>query len=319
MTKKNKDTKDTLQSKKIEGERILHVDSHTLHLTHPDKVYFPEDKLTKGDVIDYYHVIYKYIGPYLNDRPESLRRQPNGISDEGFFQKDMDSAPPSWVKTRVIHSETEDRNLNYMICNDQATLLYMINLGCIEINPWFSRINHLDNPDYVVIDIDPSSENTFDQVIEAALAVKEVLDRAGIQGYCKTSGATGLHVFVPLGARYNYDHAKDFSHIIAVMAHELAPNFTTVERSLGKRGNKIYMDYLQNRRGQTLASAYSLRPRSGAPVSTPLAWNELKKGLHPSQFTIHTLPRRLEKIGDIFHPVLEKGIDIQKALKKLGA
>lgn len=300
-------------------EKDINVDGHEVHLTNQKKVYFPDDNITKGDVINYYDKMYKYILPYLQDRPESLRRQPNGILDEGFYHKDAGDEAPSWVETVVVRSDSENKKINYILCNNKATLLYLANLGCIELNPWFSRINNMENPDYLVIDIDPSPKNTFDEVIEAALAVKEILDRAGVPGYCKTSGASGMHVFVPLGAQYTYDNVKDFSHLIAILAQQLLPGTTSLERSLSKRGNKIYLDYLQNRRGQTLASVYSLRAQPGASASTPLDWKELKKGLHYSQFTIKTLPRRVQKIGDIFHPVLAEGIDINKCLKKLGA
>jgi bifunctional non-homologous end joining protein LigD len=177
----------------------------------------------------------------------------------------------------------------------------------------------MENPDYLVIDIDPSPANSFNQVIEAAQAVKEILDRAEAPGYCKTSGASGIHIFIPLGAKYTYDDVKDFAHLIVVLTHELLPETTSLERSLSKRGDKIYLDYLQNRRGQTIATVYSLRAQPGASASTPLEWKELKKGLHYSKFNIKTLPKRVQKKGDIFHFVLEEGVDIKKCLKNLGA
>ncbi|MEO5673582.1 MAG: non-homologous end-joining DNA ligase [Chitinophagales bacterium] len=301
------------------NDQFIQVEGFEVHLTNQNKLYFPEEKIIKGDVVSYYNTMYKYMLPYLKDRPESLKRNPGGIKDAGFFHKDAGDEAPDWVKHVRIHSDSGDKDINYILCNNKATLLYMANLGCIEINPWFSRIKSLDNPDYFVIDIDPSPKNTFNQVIDAALAVNEVLKKAGIKGYCKTSGATGLHVYVPLAAKYTYDQVKDFSNLIAVMSHELLPRTTSLERSVEKRGNKIYMDYLQNRRGQTLATAYSLRPRPGATASAPLEWKEVKAGLHPSQFNITTLPRRVEKKGDLFTEVLGKGIDLRKCLKNLGA
>jgi bifunctional non-homologous end joining protein LigD len=304
-------------SAKRENEFDLKVDKHEVHLTNQNKIYFPDEKLTKGDVVAYYNTMYDWIKPYITDRPQSLRRNPGGIGDEGFFQKDAPEVLPGFVKTERIHSGSAEKDIDYIICNNRATLLYMSNLGCIEINPWFSRIRRLDKPDYLVIDIDPSPKNTFEQVIEAAQAVKEVLDKAKAPCFCKTSGATGLHVYVPLGAKYTYDEAKDFSHIVALLSQELLPRTTSLERSLAKRGNKIYLDYLQNRRGQTLACAYSLRPKPGATASAPLKWSEVKKGLHPSQFTIHSLPKRVAKTGDLFSEVLGKGIDIHKCLKNL--
>jgi bifunctional non-homologous end joining protein LigD len=306
-------------AKQRENEFDMKVDKYTVHLTNQNKIYFPEDKITKGDVVAYYELMYDWIIPYLKDRPQSLFRSAGGINEQGFFQKDAPEEVPSFVKTVPIHSDSGDKDIDYIVCNNKATLLYMNNLGCIEINPWFSNTRHLDKPDYCVIDIDPSPKNEFEQVVEAALAVKEVLDKAGAASFCKTSGATGLHVFVPLGAKYTYEEAKEFSHLVAMMAQELLPDITSLERSLSKRGNKIYMDYLQNRRGQTLACAYSLRPKPGATASAPLKWNEVKKGLHPSQFNIKTLPKRVAKLGDLFSGVLGKGIDIRKSLKNLGA
>lgn len=175
-----------------------------------------------------------------------------------------------------------------------------------------------DNPDYLVIDLDPSDKSTFDDVIEAALVVKDVLDRAGASGYCKTSGSRGLHIYVPLKARYSYEEARAFAELIAIFTEQQLPDSTTTERSLDKRGGKLYIDYLQNKKGQTLASVYSARPRPGATVSTPLQWKELKKGLHPSQFDIFNTKKRIEKLGDIFLGVLTEGIDLTKCLKKLG-
>jgi bifunctional non-homologous end joining protein LigD len=314
----NSSKNSTLEKPELnEKEKLFNIEGHEVELTHLDKIYFPDDHITKRDVINYYNVMYKYILPYLKDRPESLKRNPNGILDEGFFHKDAGTEAPLWVKTFPIHSDSKNKDVVYIVCNNRATLLYMANLGCIEINPWFSRITNLDKPDYFVIDIDPSPVNTFEQVIDSALAVKEVLDRAGANGYCKTSGATGLHVYVPLAAKYTYDQIKILSQLVALLAQELLPETTSLVRPLAERGNKIYLDYLQNRKGQTLAASYSLRPRPGAPVAAPLEWSEVKKGLHPASFTIETMPKRVEKIGDIFFPVLGKGIDVKKCLKNL--
>ncbi|WP_228450770.1 DNA ligase D [Chryseolinea soli] len=298
---------------------IKRVDGHELRLTHQGKVYWPKRGITKGDVIAYYETIYPYIIPYLKDRPESLKRNPNGIENKGFFHKDAGQAAPSWVKHIPLYSESSKKEVDYILCNDKATLLYLNNLGCIEINPWNSRVKNLDKPDYLVLDIDPSEKNTFDEVIEAALAIKEVLDKAGANGYCKTSGASGLHIYVPLHAQYDYDHARDFAEIVARLAGEKLPRITTLERSLSKRKNRIYLDYLQNSKGQTLASAYSLRPVEDATVSTPLTWKEVKPGLHPSQFTITTLAKRLTKTGDLFAGVLKEKTNLNACLKKLGA
>jgi bifunctional non-homologous end joining protein LigD len=287
-----------------------------LKLTHLDKVFWPKEKFTKGDVIDYYDRIADYILPYLKDRPESLNRHPDGIAGPSFFQKDMDHMPPDWVKTQKVYSESNDEYINYLVCNDKASLLYMVNLGCIEINPWFSRIKHLDKPDYAVLDLDPEDIG-FEKIIEVALVAHKILDNLEVANFCKTSGATGMHIYIPLGAKYSYEQAKHFTQLIALMVNKKLPDFTSLERNPKLRQKKIYLDYLQNRKGQTLAAPYSLRPKPGAPVSTPLEWKEIKKGLKPSDFDIENIFARLKKKGDLFAPVLEEGIDLKSALKKI--
>jgi bifunctional non-homologous end joining protein LigD len=216
-----------------------------------------------------------------------------------------------------IKSESANKIIEYIICNNLATLAYLNNLGCIELNPWNSRISKLDNPDYLVLDIDPSEKNSFEDVINAALVIKEILDKAGASSYCKTSGATGLHIYVPLHAAYTYDQSRTFAEVIARLAVEQLPDTTTVERSLNKRNGKIYLDYLQNKKGQTLASVYSLRPKPDATISTPLLWKEVKSGLHPSQFTIRTIHKRLEQTGDLFTNVLKEKNNLHLCLKKI--
>ncbi|MBS1586853.1 MAG: DNA ligase D [Bacteroidetes bacterium] len=318
--KQNIESKKDVHTENSDMDKTKTVNGNKVALTHIDKVYWPEEGYTKGDMIEYYNKVYKYIGKYLKDRPESLRRTPNGITDEGFFHKDAGDAAPDWVDTYKMWSESANKEINYIVCNNKATLLYMANLGCIELNPWNSRVESVDNPDYLVIDIDPSEKNTFDQVVDTALMVKEIFDKCGCPAFCKTSGATGLHVYVPLGAKYSYEQARDFANTIAMVAQEQLADFTSLERSLSKRGkDKIYIDYLQNRPGQTLSCAYSLRPKPHAPVSTPLEWKEVKHGLKPSDFNIKNTMERLEKKGDLFTPVLGRGIDMMKALKKLGA
>lgn len=286
--------------------------------THPDKLFFPEDNVTKGDVINYYISISKYILPFLKDRPESLRRNPNGINDNGFFHKDAGVEAPDWVKSIPVFSESANKEINYILCNNQATLTYLNNLGCIEVNPWHSTVKALNKPDYLIIDIDPSDKNTFEQVIETANVIRDIFKKAGVESYCKTSGATGLHVYVPAQKKYTYDQLKDFAHLICIMAQEQLPSFTSLERNLKKRGNKmIYLDHLQNRIGQTISCVYSLRPKPGATVSMPLKWSEVKPGLSPQDFNIFNALERIEKNATLFTPVLGKGIDLARCLKAL--
>jgi bifunctional non-homologous end joining protein LigD len=300
----------------MKQEFLTKIDGKTLKLTHLDKIYFPKEKITKGEVIDYYTKIAPYILPYLKNRPESLNRHPNGITGQSFFQKDMDHQPPPWAKTQKIYSESNEAYINYLICNDKATLIYMANLGCIEINPWFSTLKNLEKPDYAVLDLDPEAIG-FEKVIEVALQAHKILEQLKIPNYCKTSGATGMHIYIPLGAKYTYDHAKDFTHLIAMLVNRKLPAITSLERSPKKRQKKIYLDFLQNRKGQTLAAPYSLRPKPGATVATPLEWKEVKKGLTPQNFTIKNIFSRLKQKGDLFKPVLGKGIDLQVALKRM--
>ena len=320
---KKKTTAKKIARKKNSGQNrasdeVLSVNGHKVKLTNQQKVYWPDEGITKGQVLDYYNKVSKYILPYLKNSPQSLKRNPNGITDKGFYHKDAGDAAPDWVKHIELYSESAAKSVNYILCNNKATLLYLNNLGCIEINPWNSRVKNLDNPDYLVMDIDPSDKSSFEDVIDTALVVKEMLDKAGAVSYCKTSGATGLHIYAPLGGAYNYDQARAFAEILAVLVQSQLPDTTTLERSLDKRKDRIYIDYLQNKRGQTLSSVYSLRPVPGATISTPLAWHEVKSGLHPSQFNIHNIETRIAKTGDLFEGVLKKKFNLSKALKKLG-
>ncbi len=300
-----------------ENDRTVTVDGHELKLTNQNKIFWPDEKYTKGDVINYYNKVSDYILPYLIDRPQSLKRNPGGIVDKGFYHKDAGDKAPQWVKSVEVYSESGNKTIDYILCNDKATLLYLNNLGCIEINPWNSRIKKPDNPDYLIMDIDPSEKNTFEQVIDVALVIKEVLDKAGCTCYCKTSGATGMHIYIPLQGVYTYDQARPFSEIIAHLTNEQLPDFTTVERPLNQRKGRIYIDFLQNRRGQTLSSVYSIRPVPGASVSTPLKWKEVKHGLSPLDFTIKTALKRFDKVGDLFANVLTDKNDLGKCIDRL--
>jgi len=314
---KQTEPKENSLQKKTDDKTLV-IGKIKVNITHSSKIYFPKDGITKGDVIEYYQSIAKYILPYLQGRPESLMRTPSGIDKPGFYHKDAGDDAPEWVDTFSVHSESTNKEIDYIICNNQATLAYMNNLGCIEINPWHSTIDKPDFPDYLVIDLDPSENNTFDQVVETANVIKAILDKAGAHSYCKTSGATGLHIYIPTQKKYDNDQVRDFAQLVCMLAHEEIPGFTTMERNLQKRGkDMIYLDYLQNRHGQTLASVYSLRPKNGATVSTPLEWNEVKKGLSPKDFTIFNTLERLKKKGDLFKGVLGKGIDLGKCLKNL--
>lgn len=287
-----------------------------IEFTNLDKVYFPREGYTKGDVVNFYREIAPVILRYLKDRPQLLHRFPNGIHGEDFYQKDVDDAP-EWIETVPMGAD-EQGSIDYVLCQDKETLLYLVNLGCIEMNPWNARVQTLDEPDWCVIDLDPQGVS-FDAVVQTAQAVHEILERAEAKSICKTSGATGLHIFIPFGGKYTTDQSVQFAKIIAYLVHDQLPDLTTLERNPRKRGHAVYLDYLQNRRGQTLAAAYSLRPRDGATVSTPLEWHQVRKGLDPRDWSLKTIFKRLEKVGDLWRPILGKGIDLDKCLDRLGA
>ncbi|HTE01739.1 MAG TPA: DNA ligase D [Mucilaginibacter sp.] len=303
--------------KQLADEELITFGKKQLKVTHLEKVFWKEEGITKGQLIHYYKDMAEYIVPYLKDKPISMRRQPNGIEDGGFFQKDVDvSHLPAWVKTQPLYSESNDKNINYIIGDDAATLLYMVNLGCIEINPWLSSYKKPDNPDFVVIDLDPH-DVPFSQVIEAAQKTKEIFDRMKLEVFIKTSGSKGLHIYCYLGAKYDYDFVKMFAEYTANLIHDELPDTTSVERSPAKRKNKIYIDFLQNRRGQTIACPYSVRPKPGATVSAPLHWHEVNEDLKLSNFTIHNMRERVKKTDDPWKNLTKSKNDLKKALELL--
>jgi DNA ligase D-like protein (predicted polymerase)/DNA ligase D-like protein (predicted 3'-phosphoesterase) len=302
-----------------EESKTVDVNKHPLTFTHLSKVYWPKDKYTKRDLLNYYYSVAPYILPYLKDRPQSLNRHPNGITGPSFYQKNVSGKVPDWIKTFPYRTAEDNEDKEFLVCTDEASLLYIISLGCIEVNPWSSRVSKPDNPDWCIIDLDPDKKTPFDKVIEAAQVTKSVLNAAGIESRCKTSGSTGLHVYFPLGAKYSYEHSKEFARLVVQLVQAQIPDFTTIERSVKERKGRMYLDFLQNRPQATIAAPYSVRPKPGATVSAPLHWEEVKKGLSMQDFTIRTMGARIREVGDLFQPVLGKGIDMQQALKKLEA
>lgn len=283
--------------------------------THLDKVFFPKHKYTKGDLFEYYTQMADFILPYLKDRPLSMNRMPNGIKGPSFFQKNNEHLP-DWVPATDIFSDSNNADLHWIVGGELNTLLYVVQLGSIEINPWNSRVQHLDKPDWIVIDLDPEGV-TFNDVVAVAKTVHEVCDEWGIRAYPKTSGKTGIHIFIPTGAKYTYEQTKNLAHLIALEVNKRQPKITSVERMPEKRKHRIYLDFLQNREGQTLAAPYSVRPTSEASVSMPLHWDEVKKGLDPMDFTIKNAAARLKRTGDLWKPVMGKGLDLAKVLKHI--
>lgn len=299
-----------------EQTQVREIGGHALKFTNLSKVFWPKEKISKRDMLNYYYQVAPFMLPYMKDRPQSLNRHPNGINGKSFYQKDVTGKVPDWLATFPYHSDADNRDKNFLVCTDEASLLYIASLGCIEMNPWSSRVQQPDNPDWCMIDLDPD-KNTFEQVITAAQVTKQILDSAGIKSCCKTSGSTGLHIYIPLGAKYTYEQSKEFARVIVKLVQQELPDFTTIIRKTADRQRKMYLDFLQNRPQATIAAAYSLRPKPGATVSTPLHWDEVKKGLQMKDFTIKNVPDRLKETGDLFKPVLGKGINMESALKKL--
>jgi bifunctional non-homologous end joining protein LigD len=299
-----------------EETQVKKVNGHELKFNNLGKVFWPREGYTKRDLLNYYYQAAPYILPYLIDRPQSLNRFPNGIDGKSFYQKDVTDTAPEWVKQFPYHTQ-EGEDKNFLVVEDESSLLWMAGLGAIEMNPWNSTIHRPDNPDWCIIDLDPSEKNTFDQVIRTALATKRVLDDLKITGYPKTSGSTGIHIYIPMGAKYSYEECQMFGKLIATHVRDELPDFTSIERMTDKRKGKIYVDYLQNRPKATLAAPYSVRPKPGATVSMPLYWEEVKKGLKMSTFTIKNALARVKAEGDLFKPVLGKGIDLKKMLEKI--
>jgi bifunctional non-homologous end joining protein LigD len=302
---------------KSRKEVTTQIDGKTLKFTNLDKIWFPNDGFTKRDVLNYYDAVADLIVPHLAGHPLSLKRYPNGIHEEFFFQKDIPEGYPKWLRIEPIYSEHRGEPIRYVVADDRATLLFLTNLGCIDQNPWMSRIETLDYPDYILIDLDPQ-ECTFDRILEAMGLVKQVLDQIGLHGYPKTTGGDGMHVFVPIEPRYTYEQARSFAEIISQVVIGERPELFTTPRSVAKRRTgRVYFDYLQISSAKTIAAPYVTRAYDGAPVATPLDWDEVKKGLTPRTFNLTNAVERFKQVGDLFEPVLTNRQKLEPALKKL--
>jgi bifunctional non-homologous end joining protein LigD len=282
-------------------------------LTNLKKVFWPDDGYTKGDLIAYYDTIAPLFLPYLRDRPIVLTRYPDGIAGKSFFQKDAPVYVPDWLRTEVVYSKDGDRDIRFFVVDDAESLRYVANMGTIPIHMWSARCGTLERPDWLVIDFDPKGA-PFAHVVECALEFRRVLDDLGLPGYPKTSGATGIHVLVPLGRRYVHEECKMFARVLATLVQHAKPEISTLARPLSARGGKVYVDWGQNGHGITIAAPYSLRPLPGAPASCPLEWREVNARLDPAAFTLKTLPRRFEKMQDPLAGVLGDGVDMGRAI-----
>jgi len=294
-----------------------HKPSSRVSLSNLEKVYWPADGFTKGDMLAFYDQVCDYMLPYLKDRPVHMNRFPDGIDGKSFYQKEAKEGTPDWVETIPIESGSRGLTVPYTVCGNKDTLLYLANLGSIDLHPWLSRRESLDSPDWAALDLDPKSA-PFGHVILIARRIGEVLQEIGIRSYLKTSGKTGLHIYIPLEPGYTYEHSRMFCEGVARLVVSELQDIATVERVLGAREGKVYIDFLQNRRAQTLVPPYCIRPVKGATVSTPLSWDELTDDLRPSQFTIQTVLPRISRYGDLFQPTLTDQQDLLPAIEALG-
>ncbi len=295
----------------------LHVEGRKLRLTHLKKVFFPDAGLTKRDLLAYYARVADLILPFLRQRPLVLRRLPDGVTGGLFYQKEAGKMP-DWIETVAIPSE--GKKIRYVVCNDVATLLWLTHLGCIDHDPWASRIDDLERPDYVFIDLDPSAGTPFASVVDVAREVCAVLAQAGMKFYVKTSGASGIHVFVPLERVYSFDQAAMFGQVVSRMAATRIPSKSTFERTVAKRpAGSVLLDYAQLAYSRPLASVYSVRPEPQATVSAPVTPQELKDALTPARFTLKNMPERLQKAGDLWADFWQSRQRIEPALTRLGA
>jgi bifunctional non-homologous end joining protein LigD len=280
------------------------------------KVFWPAEGYTKGDLAAYYEAVAPWLLPYLHDRPIVLVRYPDGIEGKSFFQKDAPPTTPAWMRTVRIPSSDPPRDIDYLLVDDTDGLRWVVNLGTIPIHVWASRAGSLERPDWLVMDLDPKGA-PFAHVVRIARVLRGILDDLGAPSYPKTSGKTGLHVLVPMGARYSYDDTRAFGELLARLVVEREPRLATVARPLRERGGRVYVDVGQNAPGQTIVAPFAVRERPGAPVSCPLAWDEVDDRLDPRQFTIRTVPERLASRPDPMAPVLGPGVDLPAVLRRL--
>jgi bifunctional non-homologous end joining protein LigD len=305
---------DPIETELKRGKRVL-------RLSNLDKPFWPEEGITKGDLIAYYRDVADVLVPHLKNRPFTMKRYPDGAFGKFFFQKDAPKGMPEWIPTRPFTVSTREtprrkRRIQVPLVNEDLALLWMVNMGCIDANVWYSRVDKPERPDFVLFDLDPSPDVGFKETVEVALLIKEILDALDLEGYPKTSGSDGIHVLVPIDRRYTYRHTREFAEIIASTLERTHPGLVTTQWSKAKRRG-VLIDANQNGEGKTIASVYSVRPREGAPVSTPLRWDEVNEQLDPLEFTMDVVRGRIDRDGDLFAPVLRGGQSLGAALKRI--
>ncbi len=295
-------------------------DGHRLHLTNLNKIYFPKVGLRKRDLLAYYYHMADYIAPFLHDRPMVLRRYPDGVEGKTFFQKEAPSFLPDWMETTTVHSDERGGDMQYILANSRAAILYLTNLGCIDHNPWSSRAESQDTPDYVFFDLDPTPDTPFSDVLRVARGIYGMLTTIKLKCYLKTSGASGFHIFVPLKPQYSYEQVRTFAEVVGRLVAEEYPKLTTFERSVDKRPKgRILIDALQNARGKPLACVYSARAFPNATVSAPLAPEELKANISPERWNLKTMQKRMEDVGDLWKDFWKARQTLDRAIELLEA
>jgi bifunctional non-homologous end joining protein LigD len=319
-----REDKDPLDVRREQAEAMpseVKKGNRVLRLSNLDKLFWPEERITKGDLLSYYRAVADVLVPHLRDRPFTMKRYPDGWQGEFFFQKDAPKHMPEWIPAAEIEVSTREsprrrRKIRAPLVNDELALLWMVNMASIDMNTWYSRVDKLDRPDWVLFDLDPSPDVGFAETIEVALLVKEALDALELESYAKTSGADGMHVLVPITRRHTYDDTRRFAEIVAGALARRHQGLVTTEWAKAKRRG-VLIDSNQNGEGKTIASVYSVRPKAGAPVSTPLAWDEVNDSLDPAAFTMEAVVERVRVEGDLFAGVLKTKQSLSKALAAL--
>ena len=300
----------------------LRIGRRCVRLTHPDRVLFPGDGVTKADLAQYYAEVGPTIVPHLRNRPFTLKRYPHGIRGQAYFHKQAPKGKPPWIPTRQFRTwprEGGSRLVDFTLVNEPAALVWMVQMNCVDMNAWYSRVDKPERPDYVVFDLDPpESRNGFSQAIKVAHLVREALERLELRSYVKTSGAAGIHVLVPVTRRSTFADTYEFAERVSRGLEEEHQGLVTTEWLKRKRRG-VLVDHRQNGHGKTIASAYSVRPKPGAPVSTPLRWEELGEDVRPTDFGMREALERVERHGDLFEPVLKGGQALAPALRALRA
>ena len=294
------------------------VASRTVRLTSPERVLFPDVGITKQHLFEYYRQIAPVLVPHLRNRPFTMKRRPYGLAGEAYFQKQAPKGMPSWIPTRrfpTVRRSGESRLVDFPLVNSEEALLWMVQMNCIDMNAWYSRVDKPHRPDYVVFDLDPP-DGGFALTVRVAHLIREELERVGLSSYVKTSGADGIHVLAPIARRASYEQTYTFAERVARSLERRHPGLVTTEW-LKKKREGVLVDHRQNARGKTIASVYSVRPKPGAPVSTPLLWEELTEDVTPRQFAMREALKRVDERGDLFEPVLAGGQALGRALKKL--